>query len=356
MKKVIFLVATLKIGGAEMLVKDIAINLDKELYDVEIIVLDRKVDSIIEEEILENGIKVKYLNCHRKNILKRIYIIYKELIKSKADVLHINHNIMVSVFLPLLFLRKLNKTIYTIHTLPHIDAPSYVKLVNLLAIKLGKTKFVAINKECYDQSIKYYMDKNITLIENGIDLRKFYQSGSEKKSIKNIIHIGRFCEAKNHKFLIEVFYELLKRYNDLNLTLLGDGSLKNEIEDRVIELGISDNVTFCGEVKDVDRYLRESDIMIFPSIYEGSPLSVIQAIAVGLPIISSNKGGLPAIIQNGVNGYVNELDIDKFVNKTVELIENNNLYNDISKNNIDKRNDYSILKTVKLYEKLYEEV
>lgn len=102
-------------------------------------------------------------------------------------------------------------------------------------------------------------------------------------------HIGRFAPPKNHEFIVEIFAEVLKVKHNSFLLLVGDGDLKGKIEALTTELGIRDNVIFAGLRSDVNRILQVMDVFLFPSTYEGLPLSIIEAQAAGLPCLISDK-------------------------------------------------------------------
>ena len=102
-------------------------------------------------------------------------------------------------------------------------------------------------------------------------------------------HVGRFAPPKNHNFIVEIFAEVLKVKHNSFLLLVGDGDLKGKIEALTNDLGIRDNVVFAGVRSDVNRILQAMDMFLFPSIYEGLPLSIIEAQAAGLPCLISDK-------------------------------------------------------------------
>ena len=252
-------------------------------------------------------------------------------------------------------LRKSKNTVYTIHTDPRHDGKGYRRILNIIALKLFKIKFVAINHKNLMESRKFYNDDNIYLIENGVHLEKYLNKKTilENDKVK-FIHVGRFNGVKNHSFLIDVFNEINKEYKETSLHLLGDGPLRGDIEQKVKKLNLNDKIVFHGNVSNVPELLNESDVFLFPSIYEGSPLSIIEALAAGLPIVASDRGGIPGLVENNVNGYLCDLKVEDFKNSIKNIIENKNLYNAFKINNINKSKDYDIKITISKYEALYK--
>lgn len=173
----------------------------------------------------------------------------------------------------------------------------YISVMRIF-IKLFSTDFLA----CSDGAGRYLFGRNITsnkkynLLPNFIDYEKFIKC-EDKSSIRKefgikdedivVCHIGRFINAKNHSFLLEVANEMIKRNDKIKLLLVGTGDLKNEIEDKVKELGIGKNVYLTGIRNDIPNILNNSDLFILPSIYEGLGLVLLEAQASNVPCLVS---------------------------------------------------------------------
>ncbi len=135
------------------------------------------------------------------------------------------------------------------------------------------------------------------ILPNGIKAEKYVFSTKvrekirEEYNLKNCLvygHVGRFTNAKNHLFLIDLFSKLRKSNPNSKLILVGDGELRRKIEHKIGELGLINDVIITGVVDNVHEYLQAFDVFIFPSIYEGLPTTVIEAQASGLPTIISD--------------------------------------------------------------------
>ena len=136
------------------------------------------------------------------------------------------------------------------------------------------------------------------LLKNAIDMNEFNFNEDSRSKIRNelnisenkkvIIHVGNFCYPKNHEFLIDIFSSLLKENDSYILLLVGDGELRQPIEEKVTNILIQDKVKFLGVREDVSRLLSASDLFLFPSHFEGLPLSLIEAQASSLPCLISN--------------------------------------------------------------------
>ena len=106
---------------------------------------------------------------------------------------------------------------------------------------------------------------------------------------KTFIHVGRLHEAKNHGFLLELFAEINKKDENTILLCLGDGDLLGDIRKKIDTLGISESVKMLGSRPDVERYLMAADAFLFPSLWEGVPVTVVEAQAAGLPCFVSDR-------------------------------------------------------------------
>jgi len=160
---------------------------------------------------------------------------------------------------------------------------------NMLAVSkiAGESEF---GKKAVEEGI-------VKVIPNAIDASKYSfdpKMRTEKRielGIQNnfvICHIGRFHQQKNHQFLLKIFKEILNKREDAKLVLIGDGSLRSEIEQQIELLGIKDSVILTGIRSDVPDLLHAMDMLLFPSLFEGLPGVVLEAQAAGLPCIISN--------------------------------------------------------------------
>lgn len=148
------------------------------------------------------------------------------------------------------------------------------------------------------------------VLRNAIDTNIFQYNSDKRGFLRKqfqyleqqlvIGHIGRFSEQKNHEFLVKVFLELSKKDENARLLLVGDGYLKDDIQQKVKELGLQEKVLFTGVRSDVSDLLQAMDILIFPSLYEGLPVTLVEAQTSGLPCVISDKVPQECIITDGL--------------------------------------------------------
>ena len=155
---------------------------------------------------------------------------------------------------------------------------------------------------------KNYDSGKVFVIKNGIDLQRFRPDEKITQEKRNFLglnhkfvvgHVGRLTYAKNHKFLFEIFAEILKQKENAILMLVGDGELYTELKKTAKSLGISKYIVFTGQVADPENYYRLADVMVFPSFFEGLSLTTIESQVAGVPVVVSESIPDEAIISDG---------------------------------------------------------
>lgn len=141
---------------------------------------------------------------------------------------------------------------------------------------------------------------------------------------KVLLYLGQLIERKNIGFLFEVLKKLPQEYA---LVIAGAGPQKAQLQERVRDLNLTEQVVFTGfvEEKDKIKYYNLADIFVYSSLKEGFGLSVLEAMACGVPVLTSNLPVFAAVIDNGIDGYLLQTDSDKWAEKIIELFEGENL-------------------------------
>lgn len=179
---------------------------------------------------------------------------------------------------------------------------------------------------------KEFERKNVTILNNAIDVENFKFNEFIRKDVRNKLninddtvvvgHIGRFVEQKNHEFLIDVFNEYHKHNNNSILLLVGQGPLMKEIEDKVHELKIEENVLFLGQRSDVNELYQAMDIFLFPSLYEGLGMVAVEAQVAGCACICSTEVPIAAKISNNIEFIDLNENVSVWIDK-IKLCEKN---------------------------------
>jgi L-malate glycosyltransferase len=200
--------------------------------------------------------------------------------------------------------------------------------------------------------IPNFIDAKAELIPIDFELRRRYAKDDEKI----ITHTSNFRKVKRIEDVILVFSKILQKIPS-KLLLAGDGPERGHAEHLARELKICDNVVFIGKVRDASPILEISDLFLLPSETESFGLAALEAMAEGVPVISSNTGGIPEVNVHGVSGFLSYVgDVEDMAQNAIKLLANEDLLNQFKKQALNRAKDFSIQKILPIYEALYEQV
>ena len=187
---------------------------------------------------------------------------------------------------------------------------------------------------------KSYFSKDIQekgiIIPNPIN-ENFLNIDNEPRIKKEntIINVGRLAEQKNQKMLINAFKKLDEKYKDYRLKIFGEGNLRETLNNQINELGLNNRVLLEGETNHIKEELKKAKLFVLTSNYEGMPNALMEAMAVGLPVISTDCpcGGPKYLIQNNENGIlIKTEDENELVDKMTTLLEQEDLAKKLGEN------------------------
>jgi glycosyltransferase involved in cell wall biosynthesis len=296
------------IGGAQMVLKENVLN-----NSFNNIVITGN-DGILANNLRKNGVKVIILKHLKRNFsLLDIIVLYKiigVIKKEKVDFV-VSHSSKVGVLARFACFLTNTKNGFTVHGWSFSNDKSYLSSKLYLFIekfmKIFSDHYILVSK--YDQTIgvknKIISINNSTLIYNGsqdLGINKSIRDKSEKIIIS---FVARFSYQKDHETLFKALsflntYEL----NKLTINLIGDGDLYDEYFEKSTNMNLNDSLNFTGETENVGKYLKNSDFFMLISNYEGLPVSIIEALSVGLPIIASDVGGVNELVKDKINGFL----------------------------------------------------
>jgi glycosyltransferase involved in cell wall biosynthesis len=145
----------------------------------------------------------------------------------------------------------------------------------------------------------------IAVIPNGIDLRRFSPPPSRPRG-RRVVMVANLRPGKGHEILLEAAAAVLRNVPDARFTIAGDGPRKVELQRMARELGVDGAVTFLGHRPDVPALLREHDVFAFPSFMEAAPNAVMEAMAAGLPVVTTRVGGIPEVVHHEKSGLLTD--------------------------------------------------
>ena len=209
--------------------------------------------------------------------------------------------------------------------------------------------------------------KPFEIINNGVDVEKFSFDNKAREVFRIklaltetdilICHVGYFMPVKNQSFLVDVFAELAKNDSRYHLLLIGDGAMRTEIEQKVACLGLTNKVTFTGNIDNVSEYLNAADIIIMPSLYEGLPLTLVEQQANGLQCVVSDT----ITAEADKTGNLCFLSLQAPISDWVHTVENSHCMQDREQRSKDaivaiEKAGYSIRKEAKKLVEYYKKI
>jgi glycosyltransferase involved in cell wall biosynthesis len=205
----------------------------------------------------------------------------------------------------------------------------------------------------------YYSDKlRPILIHNGIQLPSIDEGCFPKATEKGnfiIGSVGRLAEQKGYTYLIAALPKVLRIHPEATMVLLGDGELRSQLEAQVMQLDLQNQVEVTGQVNNVLERLEGFDLFVSSSLWEGLPTVIMEAMAIGVPVIATDIPGSREMISHKINGWlVAPADASSLANAICELIENPLLRQEIGKAGKQLVRQYSIQEIAKSYKQLYE--
>jgi glycosyltransferase involved in cell wall biosynthesis len=199
----------------------------------------------------------------------------------------------------------------------------------------------------------------IEVIENGIDVDRFSSNADRPRDLdparRYVANVARFHPVKDHATLLKAFQQVANAIADVDLLLVGDGPLRGELEQLVRTLHLEDRGRFLGNRRDIPGILRASKIFILTSVSEAAPLTLLEAMAVGLPVVVTAVGGMPEIVRDRIDGLLApRQDVSAIAAAMIHLLDDPAAASAMGASGARRiRDSYTIERTVKRYYALY---
>lgn len=363
--KILHVLGNLNRGGAETLIMNWYRNIDRERFQFDFVIHTNEKCSYT-EEILKMGGKIYSFPSYNGKNHFYYYRCWEKFFLEHPEYKIIHGHVRSTASIYLQIAKKFNRT-----TISHSHSTnSGFGIIGVIKYFLQyPIRYVADYKwACSLEAGKYLFgkniikDKNFKVIKNAIDIKKFNYNENMRKSIREklklsnefvIGHIGRFCQEKNHKFILEVFEKYRKFNPNSRLVLIGKGPLLNEIKKMAFQKRIEKNIIFMGEQDYVENLIQGMDVLLFPSIHEGLGIVTIEAQATGLRVLASNNIPKEVRITNLLEFFsINKKnDSDLWRDRLIEITKNKDKRK-TQKLAIEK-SGYSIKEEIKKLEKEY---
>lgn len=306
--KVLHVIGSLRIGGAENVAMNIYRYIDRDKYEFHYLVYGESIGDY-EEEVMELGGKVIHMEYSPQITIGKYMRAFSNIVGENGpyEIVHAHMMLHNGLVLKVAKILKIPVRISHAHStddgkvrkgLWDCGIRQVYNLISRKRIKWYATHFLSCGDKAgnFLYGYKLYKKRGV-LIKNGIDIEKFcfnekirYEMrkkyGFEDKIILGCV--GHFEPVKNHNYLISLFEKIYKCNSNTLLLLLGDGKLKDDIYQKVQELHLEKNVLFTGNVANVSDWMQAMDCLLMPSLYEGVPVTLIEAQASGLKCFVSD--------------------------------------------------------------------
>ena len=341
------------IGGTEHMVASLVGGIDYTRFEVLVISLAGPRNNHIQRMMEESGAELFYGGKGEISSWKIFYRIYHRLVSFQPDLIHSNMYAYAFVVPYLLTHRIL--LLHTVHNKPEREFKKKYQFLISLLYQWRKAVPVAISHIVERElRIQYPSLTVVERIYNPVDTEKYLvkRKRTEDTDI-TFVHVARMMRQKNQALLLEAFAEARKRIPGLRLVMVGDGELRDSLHTRAEKTDLRGSVIFTGNVSNVKPYLEDGDVFVLSSDYEGLPLSILEAMAAGLPILSTEVGGIGDIVTD--NGYLTPPgDVMGLAERMIFLAEYGKMRLQMGERSARNAKQYDSAVCICQYEHLYE--
>lgn len=353
--KIAFILSNMDEDGGQTVVCTLLKNINRSKYMVKLFVLSKEVDNKLTRQLRAVDVDIQFVNVkHDYNYIRIIEImswLNRVLKNYKPDVINVHLDTLYSWIWALINRKRI---IFTVHS-EASRISDYVSQKLFYCLKKNKLiRVIGVSDFASKSFENVFGADNVQTIYNPVDIAHFDTERSIEQNEIRFINVARFYPVKNHKLLIEAFDKLHVSGSDARLILVGDGQEFENIKDYVAEKKLNDYVDFLGYQSDVSNLLRDSDVFVISSLSEAFPVSVIEALAVGLPIIATRVGGLPELVQkNGI--LVESGDSNALYQAMKQLEQDSQMRQEMARYSKEMSKNFSIEKILQQYEQVYDE-
>lgn len=359
--KILFVTDHIGGGGAERQFLNLINNIDREQFEPHMFITERKGDRFSE---LSKDIKVYGLiDSEKRQTMRSLGLMRKIIVEIRPHI--VQTWLDYSTFLTSLVLK-------TFHSKPLFIASHRTSTEELYnyEVRFGRLKkdllvwaykqasTVTTNSKFLMEQLRNYGIEKIEVIYNGIHIDRFKKLFSKEELKKRLglnptifymIFAGSLVERKGIMYLLEAVKGIKRDH--ICLLIMGDGDLKEKIE---VMIEKDQKILSLGYKRNAIEYIKAGDLLVLPSIYEGLPNVILEAMAVGTPVVATNVYGIPELIEDNVNGLlVPPGNVEELVRSIEQIIDNPDTAGKFAECSLEKVHYFTVERMTKEYEKLY---
>ncbi len=302
---------TLKRAGAERVAVSLATGLRAHGCDTHLVSLYDAFPGGFEEALGTAAVPVHHLSKRRGLDLRMVPRLRAIFAQTRPAIIH-THSYLLRYVLPAWQAWPGARIVHTVHNVALREVDLLGRLIHRWAFHKGVVP-VAVGEEVADSFQQVYGRPVATTIPNGIELECASQPGQGQawrqrhgfdQSDRLAVCVARLEPQKNHTGLVEAFHQAFPANSSWRLLLIGDGSLRPQLESQIAALGLQQRVHLLGLQPEVAAVLAAADLFVLASQWEGAPLAIMEALAAGVPVVATSVGGLPNLVRHGEDGLL----------------------------------------------------
>lgn len=366
-------------GGAERFGVELARALNRR-GNFEVIIcaffqLGTKTENYWLERLAEEGIETffatRWCGYHNlRNYLKGLGVLLKNLGPRRVDICHSHFQLGSLTALYLRMSKRAARAVRTAHIRKEWNEGKYSWWLNRVFIQYLFPMFLDAEVGVSQAIVGYLSShpgsrlgrRKPRLIHNAVflpDIETNYDANHSRKPKDGYLvgSVGRLTTQKGYIYLLEAIPKVLTILPNVHFVIIGDGELHTELLEYARRLGIQDHVDFLGLRTDVPSWLRQMDLFVLPSLWEGLPTAIMEAMACGVPVIATDIPGTNELVQDGITGWlVPEKDPQRLAQTILFALENHQLRKFVTQNAMNNLNQFTIEEITNDYIKLYDDI
>ncbi|MBV8729596.1 MAG: glycosyltransferase [Acidobacteriia bacterium] len=305
--RILQLLNSLDFGGAERMASSLSLQLEKLSHHVDIVCLrDFGRMTIPLERFAQNGIRVSKFGKGDGMNPTCLWKLARHLQSERIDVIHSHNPLVTHYAAAAALLARTPVSVSTIHGTSTLQLRAWERALFSASCRVTD-QIVLVCREVQQEFCRRFprLAGRTAAIPNGVDLEELLSLPHRDPSAEFVFGAaGRLVPVKDHQTLLVAFSQVNAKYRSSRLEILGDGELRGQLQHLASSLGLTDAVHFHGWSNDIAGFLSRIDTFVLSSLSEGLPMALLEAMAAGLPIVSTAVGGVPEIIQSAQCGWL----------------------------------------------------
>lgn len=309
--RVLHILPSLRPDGGERIAVNVITRLDKRRFEVGIVSISKPVDSDLEGSLAQAGLPVWHLGKNLGfdwRIYPKIHQVFRAF---QPAIVHTHMHVLRYAYPSMMIYGKRPCMLHTVQNVAEHEIEWRARALQSLAYRCGVVP-IAVSQEVARSVERLYPVNHCTVVWNCVPTEAYGNPIVKRREWRAIhgfheddilfVCVARLAPQKNHKLLLKAFASGPAGDSRARLVFVGTGSLEAELRSEASRLGLADRVDFLGARSDIPELLGAMDVFVLSSDWEGSPVALVEAMAAGLPVISTAVGGVPELFENGKEG------------------------------------------------------